>query len=60
MTAAVIVTVVADPAGRPAVLLQLEQGWMTLAPDEARRLAQLLTLSAETAGAIREEQERQR
>lgn len=37
------------PAGYPAVLLQLEAGWITLAPPDARQLAALLTTTAEAA-----------
>lgn len=36
-----------DPAGRPAVLLQLPDGYVTLLPADTRRVARMLTDAAE-------------
>jgi hypothetical protein len=41
------VRVVTDPAGRPAVLLQLEDGWVVLLPDDARVVADMILAAAD-------------
>lgn len=38
---------VRDPLGRPSVLFQVNEWWLTMSPDEARHLAVLLIASAE-------------
>jgi len=44
-------SVVRDPAGRPAVLLQLPDAWITLLPADARRLAlELVAVAIEAEG----------
>jgi hypothetical protein len=50
---AVATQAVLDPAGQPAVLLQLppETSWVTMAPSDARRIAAaLLDAAAEVEG----------
>ena len=43
----VAVKLTLDPADRPAVLLQLEHGWVTLLPGDARRVAVMLLDAAD-------------
>jgi len=45
------VSITTDPAGRWTVLVQLQYGWVTLLPDDARWLAEQLL---EAAGQVDE------
>lgn len=44
---AVEVRAVTDPAGRPAILIQFSQGWLTVRPSEAKHLARVIREVAE-------------
>lgn len=52
MATTVEVRPVVDPEGRNAVLLQLEDGWLTLPPRDARRLAASLLDCADEVESI--------
>lgn len=51
---AVEVRPVRDPAGRLSVLLQANDWWMTMSPDEARQVAGALVTCAGTIAATRQ------
>lgn len=40
--AEVAVSIVRDPVGRPMILLQLPNGWITMRPQDARLLSKTL------------------
>lgn len=43
----VVVRIAVDPGGDLAVLLQLPSGWIMLNTENARKIAMMLTLTAE-------------